>query len=85
MTLRSAPRALGGLGDRRRSPYSPLPYSFTLSLAPTVPVALCLYPAEVSPSFSGTARKVAPETLSILIFPVFATPLLGLTVRQDSR
>ena len=56
-SLRSAPRALGGLGDPRRSPYSPLPYSFTLSLAPTIPVALCLYPAEVSPSFNGTARS----------------------------
>ena len=52
----SAPRALGGLGDPRRSPYSPLPYSFILSLAPTVPVVLCLYLAEVSPSFNGTAR-----------------------------
>ena len=33
-------------------------------------------------------NEVAPETLSIRIVPVFATPLLGLTtltVRQDSR
>ena len=54
----SAPRALGGLGDPRRNPHSPLPFSPKSSHSPpNRSRCSLLVPRRRMPSFTGTARS----------------------------